>query len=116
MIKYGAYQRKHTGVEVVWFVTEQSIEAGAYVLGSDSTDPPNVIICESIAGLILEIYPAIQALELDGQKTLCSPGMDSKDANRMADNLAEGLIQRLTEDHAMWIIEPEWVSRLRPVD
>lgn len=112
-MRYGALTPRDDDSAIEFFVTERSLAPGAYVLGAQQ-QTPNVFIADSVAALIMQIAPTIERVEREGQKALGFSAMGREDRVRLADQLADSLIRRLSEDSAAWQEEPAWLDRLRP--
>ncbi|MGF1610855.1 MAG: hypothetical protein ACFCUQ_15745 [Kiloniellales bacterium] len=110
---YGALAPRDSECAIEFFVTERSLAPGAYILGADQ-QTANVFIAESVAALIMQIQPVIEWIEREGQQSLGFEAMDPEHRLRLADQLANGLVRRLSEDSAAWQEEPDWLDRLRP--
>lgn len=112
---YGLYIRDIAAGDLVWFTTQRALQAGTYTLGREQADPPDVYVAESIPALILLAGPRIDEVERRAKSTAGSPGTPADVEKRAAIEMADGLVERLTETSDIWEAEPPWLNRLRPV-
>lgn len=115
MTLYGLYLRDLAAGDLVWFTSVKSLEPGAYLLGRHHAGSPDVYVAESIPALVLHVGPLIQQAEDQAQSSLSTNDISSHDRHRIASEMTDGLLQRLTETSAIWVSNPVWVHDLRPV-
>jgi hypothetical protein len=114
MTTYGLYVRDRNAGDLVWFTASDSLQPGRYFLGRQQGTAPNVYVADSIASLILEVGSLVQQVENSAQSTLGTAEMTAGAEQHMAEDMTEGLLQRLTETSAVWIADPDWIKRLPP--
>lgn len=110
---YGVHIRNVDEGDFEWFVTDEDLPPGDYVLGHHS-EIPDVYLSDSIPGLILRVGPLIQEAEDAGRDALASPGISAADRRKLEEVHTEGLLTQLTETSSIWKRNPRWVRRLKP--
>jgi hypothetical protein len=112
---YGLYVRDLATADLIWFTTAKSLEPGAYLLGRHYGHSPNVYVSESIPALVLRVGPLLDQAEESGQSSLSTPDIGVTSERRIASEMTDGLLERLTETSSIWAAAPDWVDDLRPV-
>jgi signal transduction histidine kinase len=117
---YGLYICDLGASDLVWFTTTKALTPGGYLLERHHLSrhfarSPNVYVAESIAALVLQVGPLLDQAESRAQSSLSAKDFSSQDRHRIADDLTEGLLQRLTETSVIWVANPSWTDSLRPV-
>lgn len=115
MTLYGLYIRDVAAGDLVWFRTEQSLEPGSYKCGRVRSDSANVFIAESIPALILQVGPRLDEVERLAKSNSGPQATSSEAEKHAATEMTDGLVERLTETSTIWVTEPRWLSRLRPL-
>ena len=113
MSLYGLYVRDPDEGDFEWFVTDEALPPGRYILGH-RIEVPNVYLSDSIPGLILQVGPLVQKAEDEGREALASPGISAEDRRRLEELHTEGLLRQLSETSSIWTSNPKWVHRLKP--
>lgn len=115
MTLYGLYTRNLAEGDLVWFTTDKSLEPGAYVLEEHHTSLPDVYVAESIPALILRVGPIIDQMQDRAQRILSTEEIPTDAEQQIAEEMTEGLLERLTQTSNIWVSNPDWVDKLRRV-
>ena len=115
MTVYGLYVRDLDADDFVWFTTSNSLQPGTYILGRHQGASPNVYVADSIASLILQVGSLVQQAESRAQSYLGTADMTPGAEQRIAEEMTEGLLRRLTETSSIWVADPHWVKELSPI-
>ncbi len=113
MALYGLYVRELSKSDLVWFKTDQSLEAGRYRIGLRH-ESANVFLAKSIPALILKVGPIIDRAEALAQSSLSPQGTPEQVERKMAADMTHGLLERLNETSSIWESNPHWLKNLRP--
>lgn len=114
MTLYGLYARDPDAGDLVWFTAADSLQPGRYILGRPHDTSPNVYVAESIPSLILQVGSVVQQAERGAQSSLGTADMTPDAQQRLADEMIEGLLRRLTETSSIWVANPPWLKDLAP--
>lgn len=115
MTMYGLRIGDLASGDLVWFTTEKSLAPGAYLLNRGRGRSSKVYVAVSIPALLLEVGPLLDQAESRAQAYLGPTDTPSDVAQRMATEMTDGLLQRLTETSSIWVPNPDWLDHLRPV-
>ncbi|MGD8589911.1 MAG: hypothetical protein PVG22_13880 [Chromatiales bacterium] len=114
MTMYGLYVRDISTGDLLWFTVDKTLAPGRYLRGRHSATSPDVYLAESIPALILEVAPLIEEAEQRYVSSIWTTDLPPHAEKRRVNNMAEGLLQRLTETSSIWVENPDWVEVLRP--
>lgn len=115
MTMYGLYIRDLAEGDLVWFTTDKALEPGNYQLEEHHLPATNVYVAESIPALILRVGPIIDQVEESAQSSLSPTDIPPNTEHRIVSEMTEGLLQSLTVTSPIWVANPDWVDKLRPV-